>query len=117
MINKLQQLRDSKRMKKRYDIIITLNLCVCFTLSLNISGQWNKYSWQPTKFIATWIRMATVMRAKAPKAALVWSPNPSVGYPFGVVPELSPEDMVLLDTNGNGKVDNLDDPYTPYWYV
>ncbi|KAJ3415149.1 hypothetical protein HDV05_005429 [Chytridiales sp. JEL 0842] len=81
-----------------------------------MNGNWYAYGYQPTRFKETWIRMATVMRSKAPKAALVWSPNMSVGYPFGVVPAgLSAEDLEALDTNGNGRVDYGDDPFTPYW--
>ena len=51
--------------------------------------------------------------------AFVWAPNLSQGYPYGgnkTFP-ISNEDLALLDTNQNGVLDKLDDPFTPYWFV
>jgi beta-mannanase len=83
--------------------------------TLSYLGNWFAYGYQPNNFRDTWIRMANITRTKAPKVALVWSPNTSVGYPFGVVPPTAMEDFALLDSNNNGQIDALDDPYTPYW--
>lgn len=46
------------------------------------------------------------------------SQNVAVGYPYGTSAfsaEPGTPDFTALDTNKDGKVDQLDDPYTPYW--
>ncbi|KAJ3412561.1 hypothetical protein HDV05_000595 [Chytridiales sp. JEL 0842] len=81
-----------------------------------MNGYWYAFGAQPTAYVRTWIRMSTIMRSKAPRVALVWSPNHSVGYPYGSdFSQRSPEDIEALDTNGNGVFDNGDDPFTPFY--
>jgi hypothetical protein len=49
---------------------------------------------------------------------MVWGPNIGVGYPYGAniaVPSTSPENLQRMDTNGDNVINNLDDPYLPYW--
>ncbi|KAI8610025.1 glycoside hydrolase superfamily [Chytriomyces sp. MP71] len=79
-----------------------------------MNGNWFYYAQQPTRFKTEWVRMWTAVRAVTKRVAFVWSPNASNGYPFGgkQVPnaQLGP-----LDSNGDGTLDNNDDPYTPYW--
>ncbi|KAI8840933.1 hypothetical protein BC829DRAFT_435819 [Chytridium lagenaria] len=71
-----------------------------------------------SSLLATWRRVVTAVRRRAPGVAMVWAPNLSGGYPYGGPAEgqpLSPEDFRILDTNQNGRIDEEDDPYTPYW--
>ncbi|KAJ3412552.1 hypothetical protein HDV05_000586 [Chytridiales sp. JEL 0842] len=92
------------------------NVMVRFMPEMN--GNWYVYGQQPTLYTQTWIRFARAVRARAPKVALVWSPNPGSGYPYGGPPRnapYSPEDLALLDTNRDGRVTWDDDPYTPFY--
>ena len=50
---------------------------------------------------------------------MIWAPNSGNGYPFVGGPHSininSSEYDSTLDTNGDGKFDHDDDPYTPYY--
>jgi hypothetical protein len=59
--------------------------------------------------------MYQAVKSKAPKVAIVWAPNLGPGYPYGGRKDLSAEDLAVMDTNKNGTLDRMDDPYTPYW--
>lgn len=47
----------------------------------------------------------------------MWAANTAIGYPYNVkrADMKTPSDFALLDTNQNGELDSLDDPYGPYW--
>lgn len=52
---------------------------------------------------------------------MLWSPNIGAGYPFGgglvSLPTLAndPINFALLDTNNDGEINQLDDPYLPFY--
>ncbi|KAJ1542875.1 hypothetical protein HK096_008988 [Nowakowskiella sp. JEL0078] len=49
---------------------------------------------------------------------MLWSPNIGIAYPFNSgqgAPAVGTEDFNQLDTNGDGVLNGLDDPYTPYY--
>lgn len=50
---------------------------------------------------------------------MVWAPNTAVGYPFNgagkYLPNADDPRFRQMDTNGDGKVDNADDPFAPYY--
>jgi hypothetical protein len=79
-------------------------------------GNWYTYGQQPTQYVATWRRMSGIMRSRAPRVALVWSPNHSGGYPFGANTDVLLEaDRTAMDTNRDGVIDFRDDPFTPFY--
>ena len=87
----------------------------------NNTGAWFRYGQQPTAFLASWRKVVSAVRALAgtTNVAFVWAPNSGNGYPFpnytySAVPGTSNWDP-LLDTNGNGRYDALDDPYTAFY--
>ncbi|KAJ3214280.1 hypothetical protein HDU67_001825 [Dinochytrium kinnereticum] len=91
---------------------------VFLRFSPEMNGNWFPFGYQPTLYISTWRRVTSAIRRRAPGVAMVWAPNLSGGYPYGGPPAgmvLPPEDMRALDTNLNGRIDEEDDPYTPYW--
>ncbi|KAJ3365534.1 hypothetical protein GGF31_008499 [Allomyces arbusculus] len=92
-----------------------LPLFVRFAHEMN--GIWYSWSQQPDKYKSTWIRFAKAVRAKAPSTTLVWAPNAPLGYPwsgsFGAKPGSA--DYRAMDTNGDGTVNALDDPFLPYY--
>lgn len=44
---------------------------------------------------------------------MVWAPNVGITYPFGE--PIPPASLPYLDTNNDGVVNGLDDPYLPYY--
>ncbi|KAJ3074168.1 hypothetical protein HDU98_011920 [Podochytrium sp. JEL0797] len=84
-----------------------------------MNGNWNPYMMRPTTFIASWKQMTNAVRARTNMTAMVWAPNIGIAYPFSGTMQPQPAnnsiDFQLLDTNKNGVLDELDDPYTPYY--
>lgn len=85
-----------------------------------MNGSWFVYGQAPTAFKASWRRVVGAIRNgtnSSSNIAFLWSPNSGGGYPYsgyGILPANRPFDRAL-DTNGNGRLDNQDDPYTPYY--
>lgn len=79
------------------------------------NGNWNEFGQQPSKYIQLWERVYKLVKQGTKKTALVWSPSFGTGYPYGGRPDISPDDLKRLDTNGNGVLDKGDDPYSPYY--
>ncbi|KAJ3412639.1 hypothetical protein HDV05_000450 [Chytridiales sp. JEL 0842] len=95
-----------------------------------MNGTWFPYGQDPAKFKASWIRVITYLRsALGPdlikRVAFIWAPNSGNGYPYPLPPPegWSPVNTTAegqarirdMDTNGNGILDELDDPYQPYY--
>lgn len=82
-----------------------------------MSGNWFRYGQQPVSFKDSWKRVIGYLRQEvnSKDIAFLWAPNSGNGYPFkGTSVPLEPGSE-SLDTNGNGNLDNADDPYTPYY--
>ncbi|KAJ1555072.1 hypothetical protein HK096_009486 [Nowakowskiella sp. JEL0078] len=79
-----------------------------------MNGNWNYYGQRPTAYIASWRKLATLLRQKTNMTALMWAPNPGSGYPYGTVAKTA-VDFSILDSNKDGVIDVTDDPYGPYW--
>ncbi|KAJ3300806.1 hypothetical protein HDV03_001971 [Kappamyces sp. JEL0829] len=88
-----------------------------------MNGQWFPYGQQPTNFIAAWKRFVSAVRTAVKdnlaNVAFIWAPNSGNGYPFpdgqySALPNTAHWDPAL-DTNGDGKYTNDDDPYTPFY--
>ncbi|KAI8907794.1 glycoside hydrolase superfamily [Gorgonomyces haynaldii] len=90
-----------------------------------MNGSWFLYGQQPTAFLANWKQVVDAVRAKVPdrsKYAFLWAPNAANGWPFGgALTSLTPArpnyavDFPLMDTNADGVLDALDDPYSPFY--
>ncbi|KAI8614309.1 glycoside hydrolase superfamily [Chytriomyces sp. MP71] len=78
------------------------------------NGNWFAYGQQPTRFIKEWIRLVTAVRSVTKRVGFVWSPNAGNNYPFGdnFLPNY---ELATLDTNGDGALTIMDDPFTPYY--
>jgi hypothetical protein len=79
-----------------------------------MNGNWNYWGQQPTRFLALWGRVYRALAKDAPLTSMVWAPSSGNGYPYGGQ-STSAEDVLLLDTNKDGVVNALDDPYLPYY--
>ena len=78
--------------------------------------EWMEFGGSPIKFKLLWRRVYTAIKKVAKATDLIWSPNAGNGYPWGINSgSVSAEDFKELDTNGNGVMDDRDDPYEPYY--
>ncbi|KAI9310351.1 glycoside hydrolase superfamily [Obelidium mucronatum] len=84
-----------------------------------MNGNWIAYGMQPLQFIDSFRAMTNAVRAHTNMTAMVWAPNAGLAYPFGGgiidLNQLPAAEFAALDTSGNGVIDYLDDPYTPYY--
>ncbi|RWZ52413.1 hypothetical protein ELQ90_00135 [Labedella phragmitis] len=82
-----------------------------------MNGSWYARGQQPSAYVETFGRVADTVHA-APAAQTMWAPNYGGGYPFsGGRYELTEpgDDLQALDTDGDGVVTGVDDPYAPYY--
>ncbi|ORY45942.1 glycoside hydrolase [Rhizoclosmatium globosum] len=85
-----------------------------------MNGDWYPWGNWPTQYIASHRQFTFIVRQYTNMTAMVWAPNIGITYPFvGGGARESPLpgglDFNVLDTNGDGKIDNMDDPYTPFY--
>lgn len=87
-----------------------------------MNGSWRPWGQQPTRFVAAFRALADAVHAAAPTVAMVWSPVYGSGYPFraetGADSEIDlseARELAPLDTDGDGRLDEGDDPYGPYY--
>jgi glycosyl hydrolase family 26 len=83
-----------------------------------MNGSWYAWGQRPAEYVAAFRRVAAAVHAGAPGTAMMWAPNYGGGYPFSGGPHQAAAgsaDAVALDTDGDGAVTGLDDPYAPYW--
>ncbi|APV45119.1 hypothetical protein Dform_01800 [Dehalogenimonas formicexedens] len=83
-----------------------------------MNGSWYPWSQQPTACKVAFQRIADAVHAKTPDTAMIWAPNNGGGYPFTggqYEAKTGTPDFKTLDTNGDGKLDQQDDPYAPYY--
>ncbi|KAJ3223833.1 hypothetical protein HDU78_011176 [Chytriomyces hyalinus] len=85
-----------------------------------MNGDWTMYGYQPTLFKAGFRKMAEAIRARTNMTAMVWGPNVGITYPFTgggsvLLPRKGTPDFIAMDTNKDGEITNLDDPYSPYY--
>lgn len=92
-----------------------LSVLVRFAHEMN--GAWYPWAQQPTEYIATFRKVAAAVHVTS-QSGMLWSPNEAGGYPYvGGEYEIKPTDTDyrLLDTNRDGTINMLDDPYSPYY--
>ncbi len=105
--------RHTKQFKK---VSSRAKIFVRFAHEMN--GSWYPWSQQPTAYKEAFARFAESLHKNARNCAMIWAPNYGGGYPFsGGQYEVKPDspDYTILDTNHDGVVNKLDDPYEPYY--
>lgn len=87
-----------------------------------MNGSWRPWGQQPESFVAAFRDLADAVHAAEPTAAMVWSPVYGSGYPFrqetGADSEIDlsgSRQLGPLDTDGDGRLGEGDDPYGPYY--
>ncbi|KAJ3191540.1 hypothetical protein HK101_007616 [Irineochytrium annulatum] len=102
------------KMVAQVDKIASSGRLVFLRYGSEMNGYWfMDYSLQPSKFVAEWRRVAQRVYAgvsQRQNVAMLWSPM--VNANPGWAPDHCNSEM---DTNGDGKCNMDDDPYTPYY--
>lgn len=84
-----------------------------------MNGTWYAWAQQPLAYVDAFRTVADAVHDATPHAAMVWSPVYGAGYPYGAAyGDVDPDrvsEVETLDTDGNGRLDEGDDPYGPYW--
>ncbi|HEX5755323.1 MAG TPA: glycosyl hydrolase, partial [Arenimonas sp.] len=82
-----------------------------------MNGSWYAWSQQPAAYIEAFRAVANAVHRLAPGSAMLWAPNYGGGYPFrgGRYLATDGSDLRALDSNGDGRLDGLDDPYASYY--
>ncbi|KAI8453730.1 glycoside hydrolase superfamily [Phakopsora pachyrhizi] len=91
------------------------NRTVFLRFAPEMQGRWFPYGQQPVQYVQLWQTMYRSIKSAAPNTIIIWAPNQGYGYPYGQTADITTEDMSVLDTNKNGRLDAGDDPYAPYY--
>lgn len=100
------------------DFLYYLDVSLFLRWNHEMNGSWYPWGQQPTLYIETYRIFADAIHAGAPNVAMAWTPNQGWGYPWaGGAYSISPDspDYAILDTNGDGVLNESDDPYGPYF--
>ena len=85
-----------------------------------MNGWWTSWGQQPTDYVSAFRTVADAVHDATPHAEMVWAPVYGAGYPFGralTSPGTAEQraDRDRLDTDGDGRLGDGDDPYGPYF--
>ncbi|TPX37207.1 mannan endo-1,4-beta-mannosidase [Synchytrium microbalum] len=84
-----------------------------------MNGNWFIWGQQPAAYKAAFRAIYYAVNNVTSDVAFVWSPNLQGGYPYPggtyPLPTAGSADFKTLDTNNDGNITGLDDPYTPYY--
>jgi hypothetical protein len=86
-----------------------------------MNGSWVTWGQQPRAYVDAFRTVAAAVHDSpaADDAEMVWAPAYGAGYPFGgsfgAVEPAGRRIAAALDTDGDGTVDDGDDPYGPYF--
>ncbi|KAI9341757.1 glycoside hydrolase superfamily [Obelidium mucronatum] len=105
--------RDFSRINSFYGTPILLRF------GSEMNGDWFVYGNQPMEFVRMFRRVTEFVRKHTNMTAMVWGPNIGITYPFvggGSTPiPTSGPNFIAMDTNNDGEINSLDDPYTPFY--
>ncbi|KAI9348554.1 glycoside hydrolase superfamily [Obelidium mucronatum] len=127
LLPELQQALD-QQIQEVYDSVATAlsdinrkyGVPVFLRYAPEMNGNWKPYGMQPLRFIKSFRAMAVAIRSRTNMTAMVWAPVVGLAYPnfgFDFIPPPQPggSDFLALDTDHNGVINDLDDPYTPFY--
>jgi hypothetical protein len=84
-----------------------------------MNGGWNSWGMKPIQYTSIWKQIYNAVKSYTINIKLMWNPNIADGYPFDGYPnsadKSSNEERYMLDTNGDGIINAMDDPYLPFY--
>ena len=99
-------------------ILKTENIPVFLRWGHEMNGSWYSWGQQPALYIQSFRNAAQIIRKSAGNVAMTWTPNQGWGYPWAGGPYSAAAGSAAsaaLDTNNDGKIDDTDDPYLPFY--
>ena len=99
-------------------VLKTENIPVFLRWGHEMNGSWYSWGQQPTLYIQSFRNAAQIIRRYAENVAMTWTPNQGWGYPWvggQYSAAAGSADFAALDTNNDGKIDDTDDPYLPFY--
>eukprot|EP00842_Homolaphlyctis_polyrhiza_P006191 jgi/Hompol1/6573/HPOL_002492-RA len=100
--------------------INSIGVPVMLRFAPQMNGNWFPYGQDPEAYTTTFQTLAGLVKNSTNNTAMVWSPATALGYPFRGEGPYTPSNrssrrFTLLDSNHDGKLDALDDPYLPFY--
>ncbi|KAI8929100.1 glycoside hydrolase superfamily [Entophlyctis helioformis] len=86
-----------------------------------MNGPWmieNGFGMRPIQYKQSFATLASYIYLNTNLTAMVWSPNVGNNYPFGAsaaTPGIDAANLAELDTNKDGLLSELDNPYDPFY--
>lgn len=83
-----------------------------------MNGSWYPWGQQPAAYVQAFRTIAALVHERAARSAMLWAPNYGAGYPFNggsYRAQSGTPEFTSLDTNGDGALDDRDDPYAAYY--
>lgn len=103
------------------DLLVEVNdaeVPVMLRFAHEMNGSWYPWGMQPEAYIEAFREVAAAVREQTTGTEMIWAPNYGGGYPFvggQYAPDPGTTDFELLDTDGDGELTQLDDPYDPFY--
>ncbi|KAJ1514433.1 hypothetical protein HMI56_000465 [Coelomomyces lativittatus] len=88
---------------------------------LMIVGNWFPFGQRPIAYKNAFIKLTQTIRKYTSNTKMVWAPNNAMGYPWlegngkNKITASLTDEFNELDTNKDGVVSALDDPFTPFY--
>nr|WP_274617601.1 glycosyl hydrolase [Nesterenkonia sp. AY15] len=83
-----------------------------------MNGSWYPWAWQPQAYVQAFRQVAAAVREQTTATEMIWAPNYGGGYPFvggQYAPDPGTEAFELLDTDADGELTQMNDPYAPFY--
>ncbi|KAI8828922.1 hypothetical protein BC829DRAFT_495189 [Chytridium lagenaria] len=100
----------SKQINEEYGVAVFLNYGPEMNDASNLI-----YGMKPNPYITSFRTLTSLVRQHTNMTAMVWTPKSGLGYPSDRTVPYDDESIGLMDTNGNGFVDQYDDAYGPFY--
>ncbi|KAI8903567.1 glycoside hydrolase superfamily, partial [Gorgonomyces haynaldii] len=108
-------LQSFKKVAEKCKMVNEMGVPVMLRFAPEMNGNWYPYGQQPKDYIRYFQNLTALVRNVTNNTAMVWSPASGLGYPFESQIPRNDTRFVFLDTNGDGTLSEVDDPFTPYY--
>jgi hypothetical protein len=80
-----------------------------------MNGSWFGFGQKPSMYKAAFKKAAMAIHGMTNLTWMMWAPNSPAGYPWTELANIPVAYRAEMDTNKDGVINELDDPYTPYY--
>jgi hypothetical protein len=104
-----------QQLAKLCKYINELGIPVIVRWAHEMNGSWFEFGQKPSLYKAAFKKAAMAIHGMTNLTWMMWAPNNPAGYPWTEVSNILPVFRTEMDTNKDGVINALDDPYTPYY--